>query len=57
MYQDGDSAHPLAAVGSLTALDGSAASAFYYDAGAGLVYVKAVPRSGKTTANLALDPS
>jgi hypothetical protein len=57
VYQDGDSAHPLAAVGSLTALDGSAASAFYYDAGAGLVYVKAVPRSGKTTANLALDPS
>lgn len=56
IVRDGDTARPLAAAGSAAEVWSLAGDRYFYDAGAGILYVKALARTGRTTTTLAVDP-
>jgi cell surface hyaluronidase len=56
VYRDGDTTHLFGAVSSVPALDASTGDKYFYDAGAGVIYVKGVPQTGKDAVTLYVDP-
>ncbi len=54
--RDSDSSHPLAAAPDQATLEAGAGDTYWYDAGAGMLHLKLVTRSGKTSATLRVEP-
>jgi hypothetical protein len=56
VYRDGDSAHPFTAAASRADVDAGAGDRYWRDPSSGTIYVKAVPRTGRTDVSIYLEP-
>jgi hypothetical protein len=56
VIRDYNTSQPLPAAADLADLEASAGDRYWYDAGAGLLHLKAVTRAGRTSVTLQVEP-
>jgi hypothetical protein len=57
VIRDFNTSQPLPAAGSLAELESSTGDRYWYDTGTGLLHLKLMTRSGRTSATVAVEPN